>query len=1352
MYKITIIKFISLLIMIAVVFCDTTNHAKTIKSISSELKHAETWYWMARATNNSLDYHNYSQKHYKNVKELALTLPNSIQEPWLSTSKAGINQSEWRKINAWNNFRNIFPAVWWLIGDDPTLEFKDEDHLMLALSNCWEQLEPGFGGLGYLSKIFVVPRCNDSVEFEQSTDCGEIKDEFLNTMDQLPRFLGVRDDAISLAMGPEWIDFISNTDLPISSGRKLGKLLQTNILLIVDIIPIDEMEDPFPAGRIDIQYYLWNLDDDSIIARGNDSGTVITLVGRRWMFSAWSMALLIFVLLYATYRTTMSKLPDIELKGQLIIAGGAFVAGYILSYYAGQISNIFVPEFGDMALDTANYLPVIEMALWPLVHGALVMIGPLILCAFLFSRFQPQIKLISGSSIDIRTVLPSIQAGVLASLFAPIVLAWHGEGIELALVLSVAAMCMSSAIAPSVEVILGQATGEPDRSPYTAMLIGIAGLLILIPLGFFRPEWLNGLTHWYSCIIVLILAAVTWHYRPKFSDIIQSVEEHPTADLMGSIRHPIWVSDNSREFSDILSEINNPGIHSYLIGGEAGIGKSRLIEELRRNLSGGDWIMGYSSSEKPINMDSAQVEVCENSEPFSIISQAFGPALGIANLAQRQATLEKASDTFAGFESSLSEFPGVGMLFEIPESDTPVVTKDQLIQDVILAVRQKAQDNKLVFFLDDLQWADESSIELIKRMISYFRQHGTINNPVVIILSARKSSNIDILFTDSNYTDRIIYPEEFAEDKITEFLNNAGLSVIPGDFPSEVLSYLGTGYPQHILEFLRGLITAGQAEEDEEGTLSLIPGFTKDAWEKAVPKELHDQINHRLDALNEKELLLLECAAQIGRKFSISGLAAGTNMDRLDVLGELRKLEKNTHIVIDIDESDDQYQLESQVLRDVLKNRLKKEVGVDTPELIKEMHYRIAMHMTANEAEYSPHQILTHCLIAGRRLNGESLEYGEKAINASVGKFAWPEVLKSIKVIENANVMATAPEKLKDKLHFAKAQALRGIGGQENRDEARCLLLNLTASLYLDSYETLFTWLETIYEEKQKSELEEMISTIDSWHKNTQFSDGLVSILTHFYACIGANILAGNDFDRDKYQNNLKSLRDELNASTNNEAEEVTRKRLLSMIIQETALDLTRRGKDSAQHEDEINRLLDESLQLKQDCNDLPGIAINLGSRGSFYLYTLNDPVNARDYLKQDMDIVVRMGDEGARTGLLNKLAMCDWIEAENAKDTAQANNLKESAFDLANESYQNAIYLGREIDAVFAALNIFSYGGDSEGHNKIINAVGKEIDNKKLWNEITSPYIKSEMLKALEKLADTKGRGWVKTLRKKLA
>ena len=38
-----------------------------IQKLKSELKHAETWYWLARSTHNSIDYHSYSIKHYQNI-------------------------------------------------------------------------------------------------------------------------------------------------------------------------------------------------------------------------------------------------------------------------------------------------------------------------------------------------------------------------------------------------------------------------------------------------------------------------------------------------------------------------------------------------------------------------------------------------------------------------------------------------------------------------------------------------------------------------------------------------------------------------------------------------------------------------------------------------------------------------------------------------------------------------------------------------------------------------------------------------------------------------------------------------------------------------------------------------------------------------------------------------------------------------------------------------------------------------------------------------------------------------------------------------------------------------------------
>ena len=44
------------------------------------------------------------------------------------------------------------------------------------------------------------------------------------------------------------------------------------------------------------------------------------------------------------------------------------------------------------------------MVLWPIIHGALIMIGPLILCAFITTKFQPQIKTLVGNNVDIADV------------------------------------------------------------------------------------------------------------------------------------------------------------------------------------------------------------------------------------------------------------------------------------------------------------------------------------------------------------------------------------------------------------------------------------------------------------------------------------------------------------------------------------------------------------------------------------------------------------------------------------------------------------------------------------------------------------------------------------------------------------------------------------------------------------------------------------------------------------------------------------------------------------------------------------------------------------------------------------
>ena len=280
-----------------------------------------------------------------------------------------------------------------------------------------------------------------------------------------------------------------------------------------------------------------------------------------------------------------------------------------------------------------------------------------------------------------------------------------------------------------------------------------------------------------------------------------------------------------------------------------------------------------------------------------------------------------------------------------------------------------------------------------------------------------------------------------------------------------------------------------------------------------------------------------------------------------------------------------------------------------------------------------------------------------------------------------------------------------------------------------------------------------MIKILKNWKNNNIFSNPLVNVLIDFYYVISENYLASGDFDKEKYQKTLRKLNDTIsNINISDTLDNQKQKSLKSMIIQETALDLTRRGKEAQSDINKINLLFDESLKLKQECNDLVGIAINYGSRGSFYLYTMNDYENSRHYFIKDVDLVNRMGDEGARAGLLNKLAMCDWLESENINDDNKVIELKESAFDLAYQSYKNAMFLKRETDTVFACLSIFNYSNKSkEDHLEIINSVGEEINNKDIWDEISSPYIKNEMLKSIIGLGDKKNNPWIDSLKIKL-
>ncbi len=1297
----------------------TTHPAQAEEEVIRHLIRAETWYWMARATSNSLEYHEYAGQAYLRAKEKAAELPQDLKATYTNTAEAGSEQTYWRKINAWNSFRNIFPAAWWLSLADSTLDFQDEDHLMLALEGSWAGLEPGI--LRQLTpKMFVVPRCNDSEIFEQSTDCGEIKDEFLNTLDMNYRFLGVRDDAVAAAIGPDWVNFMKGGIPEPDHIRALGKFLKMNNIIVADIIVIDEFEDPIVAGRIDMEFNHWDIKTMKIINSGNDSGVVVSLRDRRWIFPAWVLFLFVVSLSYVRFRVGTSDFSS-YIAPYFIF----FISGFILSHFAGRFSSQFIPDWGAMALNTDHYLPLTEMWLWAFFHGAMVMVGPIILCAYFLLKFASKLPLLGEMELDTSSILFTVQAGALGALFGPIILAWQGEGIILAGLLTVSALILSVAVSSPFSTLMGTDSGTVHPTPGMSFMIGTIGLLLIIPIGFFRPEW-GG--HWPLYISVFISAAIGFSImRTKAEQETEEKKELISGKEGGSIDYPLWLDNEAIHLVELAKDLSTPGVHAVVIGSEQGIGKTRMIEELEKQ---------FILNETPWKIGSALCEYIENDEarePFQVISSAFSPVLGISSLAARQSNMAKISEALSGIEDQFADLPGVGSLFALGgDEDHQTASKDQIIRDMSEAVRKQSQHYPLAFMLDDMQWADESSIELLDQLILRLSRQD-LECPVTFILSGRKQPLISHWFNEENleqpFPRKIVTLSPFGTKSIDDFLINAGVSEFSSEFGTKVIDYLGSGNPQHVLEFLKGLVATNKAVIRADGTLALEMGLTDDDLMDAVPAELNEQLRMRISQLHEEDIMVLEAAAQIGRTFSTGQLAAGLAEDRLQLLRSMRRIEDEFHLVVDEDKSDDLMMLESDALRNVLRTMAENK-SKNPHKVFKELHYRIANYMIENDERYLPVHIMNHCLQSAERLGSQALAYGLKACNSAAGKFAWSELLLVINKLNNAELLESAVPETRDQLYFHQAKGLRGIGGQAAQQETHDILETLFDSQYLPAFDLFYTYFENEYVLKDPENLEKLILKIQDLQGVNFNNKPLLHALSEFYRISASGIL--ETIDLQQHIEELKSLRKTIDQLEVAEDQKQSQMFLLSIIIQESAIRLANsRGENI---HDQVLQLFDESLALKQKTGDLQGIAINLGSRGNYFLFSRKDYTKAEDYLSQDLDHVEKMGAEGDRAGILNRLAICFWEQANETGSKDESEKLKNKACSHAFESFKVSDQLGLTFNVVHAAGNIFRYATEIN-ELALVDTAGKRLNDAELWQGIRNPNLKTQTLDTVNEL-----------------
>jgi len=330
-----------------------------------------------------------------------------------------------------------------------------------------------------------------------------------------------------------------------------------------------------------------------------------------------------------------------------------------------------------------------------------------------------------------------------------------------------------------------------------------------------------------------------------------------------------------------------------VILGEAGIGKSRLVEELRSFAARYDEINGDGRGEmllvKPPSLRWLEGRSLSygSSLSFWTITKLLMADLGLkegasearVELALRKRTKDLFADDVVNFLPFLINL--LGLRLE-GDSETLIQSLDgeSLRRETLSAIYEYfsrlAEEKPTVLIFEDLHWADPSSIKALEILLSLADRA-----PLMILCPMRierDHASWEIhLQAETNYAHR------YTEVSLQKLSNNESDQLVDGllgvsDLPERVRHFVmerSEGNPLYLEEVIQHLVEGGYLVEDRDTWRT-----TMDIGEIGVPDTLQGLLLARIDRLEEDARRTLQLASVIGRSFMYRLLKSISEVER----------------------------------------------------------------------------------------------------------------------------------------------------------------------------------------------------------------------------------------------------------------------------------------------------------------------------------------------------------------------------------------------------------------------------------------------------------------------------------------
>jgi TOMM system kinase/cyclase fusion protein len=455
--------------------------------------------------------------------------------------------------------------------------------------------------------------------------------------------------------------------------------------------------------------------------------------------------------------------------------------------------------------------------------------------------------------------------------------------------------------------------------------------------------------------------------------------------------------------------------HVVLLTGDAGIGKSRLVQMLK----------DYVANEPHTRWECRSLPYYQNTAlfPLTDLFQRLWQFQADDSPEEKVGKLEHTLSQYRlPVEETVPLFAPL-LALPLPENQYPPLNlspqrqRQKTLETILAILLEQAEHQPVLLIVEDLHWTDPTTLELLG-----------------LLLDQTPTASMLVLLTCRPYFQPAWHHRSYITEMTLNHLSHTQVEqIVTGvtdgkTLPQEVLAQIVEkmdGVPLFVEEFTKSLLESGQLEA-VDGRYELIGSLST----FAIPATLQDSLMARLDRLVTAKGIA-QLAAVIGRQFTYGLLSTVAQLDTATLQRELGRLVEAEIVYQRGIPPQAYYFFKHALIRDSAYESLLKSTR-------QQYHQRIAQVLETQfpeTAQTQPELLAHHCMEAG--LTEQAVHYWYHAGQSAVQRSAHMEAIAYLRTgLEWLQTLPETPERVQREVDMlialgASLLATRGFSAPE---------------------------------------------------------------------------------------------------------------------------------------------------------------------------------------------------------------------------------------------------------------------------------------------------------------------------------